>query len=70
VPLTTNRKTWGFGLCLLYLHKVKGFEWNHKRAYRIYCELKLNLRNQPRKPLKRPKPDELAVPEAPTTRGQ
>lgn len=24
--LTANRKTWGFGLCFLYLRNVKGFE--------------------------------------------
>ena len=34
-------------------------------VYRFYCELELNLRIRPRKRLKRPKPDELAVPEAP-----
>ena len=62
--LTANRKTWGFGLCFLYLRNVKGFEWNHKRVYRIYCELELNLRIRPRKRLQRPKPDALAVPEA------
>ena len=33
--------------------------------YRIYCELELNLRIEPKKRLKRPKPDELAVPDAP-----
>ena len=66
VRLTANRKTWGFGLCFLYLRNVKGFGWNHKRVYRIYCELELNLRIRPRKRLKRPKPDELAVPEVPT----
>jgi putative transposase len=65
VRLTANRKTWGFGLCFLYLCIVKGFEWNHKRVYRIYYELALNLRIRPRKRLKRPKPDELAVPEVP-----
>ncbi|MDO7621923.1 MAG: IS3 family transposase [Loktanella sp.] len=64
VRLTANRKTWGFGLCFLYLRNVKGFEWNHKRVYRIYCELELNLRIRPRKRLQRPKPDALAVPEA------
>ena len=62
--LTANRKTWGFGLCFLYLRNVKGFEWNHKRVYRIYCELEPNLRIRPRKRLQRPKPDALAVPEA------
>jgi transposase InsO family protein len=65
VRLTANRKTWGFGLCYLYLRNVKGFEWNHKRVHRIYCELELNLRIRPRKRLKRPKPDALAVPEPP-----
>ena len=65
VRLTANRLSWGFGLCFLYLRNVKGFKWNHKRVYRIYCELELNLRIRPRKRLKRPKPDELAVPEAP-----
>ena len=65
VRLTANRRSWGFGLCFLYLRNVKGFGWNHKRVYRIYCELELNLRIKPKKRLKRVKPDELAVPDAP-----
>jgi putative transposase len=44
---------------------VKGHSWNHKRVYRIYCQLELNLRIKPRKRLKREKPDVLAVPDAP-----
>ncbi len=32
------------GLCFLDLRNVKGFGWNHKRVYRIYRELELNLR--------------------------
>jgi transposase InsO family protein len=63
--LTDARKTWGFGLCFLHLRNVKGHPWNHKRVYRIDCELELNLRIKPRKRLKRDKPDALAVPEAP-----
>ena len=63
--LTDARKTWGFGLCFLHLRNVKGHPWNHKRVYRIYCELELNLRIKPRKRLKREKPDVLAVPDAP-----
>jgi putative transposase len=47
VRLTANRRSWGFGLCFLYLRNVKGFNWNHKRVYRIYCELELNLRSEP-----------------------
>ena len=65
VRLTTNPRSWGFGLCFLYLRNVKGFGWNHKRVYRIYKELELNLRIKPRKRLKREKPDALAVPEHP-----
>ena len=55
----------GFDLCFLYLRNVKGFEWNHKRVYRIYCGSDLNLRIRPRKRWKRPKPDALVVPKAP-----
>jgi putative transposase len=63
--LTDARKTWGFGLCFLHLRNVKGHPWNHKRVYRIYCELELKLRIKPRKRLKRDNPDALAVPNAP-----
>ncbi|KZL17744.1 Integrase core domain protein [Pseudovibrio sp. Ad37] len=62
VRLTCTNKTWGFGLCFLYLRNIKGFGWNHKRVYRIYREQELNLRIKPRKRLKREKPDKLAVP--------
>ena len=65
VGLANAHKTWGFGLCFLHLRNVKGHVWNHKRVHRIYCELELNLRIKPRRRLKREKPDELAVPEAP-----
>ena len=63
--LTTAHKRWGFGLCFLYLRNVKGFSWNHKRVYRIYRELELNLRIKPRKRSKRDRPDELSVPTKP-----
>jgi len=44
---------------------VQGHPWSHKRVYRIYCELELNLRIKPRIRLKRDKPDALAVPDVP-----
>ena len=60
--LTDNHRNWGFGLCYLYLRNVRGFTWNHKRIYRIYRELELNLRIKPRKRLVRQTPEPLTVP--------
>lgn len=62
--LTSNQRNWGFGLCFLYLGNVKGHAWNHKRVYRIYRELELNLRIRPKKRLKRDKPEPLREPDA------
>jgi putative transposase len=63
VKLTSTWRNWGFGLCFLYLRNVKGYQWNHKRVYRIYKELELNLRIKPKKRLVREKPKTLEVPE-------
>ena len=63
IRLTDNHRNWGFGLCYLYLRNVKGFKWNHKRVYRIYKELELNLRIKPLKRLVRDKPEVLTVPQ-------
>ena len=60
--LTNNQRNWGFGLCFLYLRNVKGFRCNHKRVYRMYRNLELNLRIKPRHRLVREKPLPLAVP--------
>ena len=62
--LSYANKQWGFGLCFLYLRNVKGFRWNHKRVYRIYRELELNLRIKPKRRIKRDKPEALSVPVA------
>ena len=63
LELTSKHKNWGFMLCFLHLRNVKGYKWNHKRVYRIYKELELNLRIKPKKRLKREKPKPLSVPE-------
>ena len=63
VRLTHNQPNWGFGLCFLHLRNVKGFHWNHKRVYRIYRELELNLRIKPKKRIVRQAPEPLAVPD-------
>jgi putative transposase len=60
--LTTTHRTWGFKLCFLHLRNVKGYPYNHKRVYRIYRELELNMRIKPKRRLKRDVPDALAVP--------
>jgi len=65
MAITAAHRTWGFGLCFLYLRNVKGYSWNHKRVYRIYRALELNLRIKPRKRLTRAVPDALIVPDAP-----
>lgn len=62
IRLTANHRNWGFGLCFLYLRNVKGFPWNHKRVYRIYRKLELNLRIKPKKRLVRQAPEPLQVP--------
>lgn len=63
LKLTDNQRNWGFGLCYLFLRNVKKFVWNHKRVYRIYKELELNLRIKPRKRLNREQPEPLEVPD-------
>ena len=63
--ITNSQRNWGFGLCFLYLRNVKGFGWNHKRVYRIYRELELNMRIKPKKRRVREKPQALAVPDCP-----
>ena len=40
--------------------KRKGHNWNHKRVYRLYCELKLNKRRRGKMPTRYPEP--LVVP--------
>jgi len=62
IRLTQEHTDWGFGLCFDYLRNVKCYRWNHKRVYRIYCELALNLRIKPRRRLKRNKPEPLKEP--------
>lgn len=63
IRLTDNQRNWGFGLCFLYLRNVKGYRWNHKRVYRIYRALELNLRIKPKKRLVREKPRPLIAPQ-------
>lgn len=62
--LSVAQRGWGFGLCFLYLRNVQQLPYNHKRVYRIYCELELNLRIKPKRRLQRNQPDPLEEPKA------
>ena len=50
VLLADSNQTWGFWMMHNRLKNL-GFAWNHKRVYRIYKSMKLNLRNKRKKRL-------------------
>ena len=64
LDITEDEKNWGFTLCYLYCRNVLNKDWNHKRVYRIYKELELNLRIKPNRRITRETPEPLQVPEA------
>lgn len=59
--IAERKPRWGFKKMYAYL-KTQGYIWNHKKVYRVYCEMDLNLRTKPKKrlPIRYPKP--LVVP--------
>jgi len=46
--LVMRKPRWGFYLCYKRL-RLDGHKWNHKRVYRIYRELGLNIRKRLRR---------------------
>ena len=64
--LSDSHKRWGFGLMFRWLRR-QGYTWNHKRVYKIYCELSLNLRIKPKKRLPARSPVPLHQPGIPNS---
>ena len=48
--LAERQPRWGYGKMIDYL-RHQGYVWNHKRIYRVYCEMGLNLHRKPKKRL-------------------
>lgn len=61
LALSKQHKRWGFGK-MMDKARLDKKKWNHKRVYRVYCELALNLRIKPRKRLPKGEAKSLVYP--------
>jgi len=64
--LVENRPSRGFWKCHKMLHR-QGRGWNHKRTYRVYCQMQLNRRRAARRRLPKRHRVPLYVPRRPDT---
>ena len=63
LDLAEKHLRYGFGKMFPIIRR-RGYPWNHKRVYRIYCALNLNLRRKGKKRLPSRNPEPLSVPES------
>jgi putative transposase len=59
--ITDRHLHWGFPKYFNRIRKL-GYNWNHKRVHRIYCQLKLNLRVKRKQRTPPRNPEKLSVP--------
>ena len=62
--LIKQHPRWGFWMCRKALRR-KGYPWNHKRVYRVYCALRLNLKRRAKRRLPERIKQPLLAPEQP-----
>ncbi len=62
LDLAEKKPRYGFGKMFQILRR-RGQTWNHKRVYRVYCGLRLNLRRKGKKRLLNREPEPLSAPE-------
>lgn len=62
--MTDEHRSWGFWMCYDRL-RLDGRMWNHKRVYRVYCELGLNHKRRTKKRLPKRDRQSMEVPSIP-----
>lgn len=58
--LVEQQRRWGFWMCFDRL-RLDGHRWNHKRVWRVYCDLRLNLPRRTKKRLPERERQSMAV---------
>lgn len=62
--VVAKHSRWGFRKCFDWM-RLQGYPWNHKRVYRVYCEMKLNLPRRAKKRLPKRVKQPIAVKRTP-----